>query len=630
MEHFPDPVALFNRQTKRIGFANLKLAHLSFYSLSELSKLEIGSLLPDFDAIYGGDQSSPQPFSQSLALLKKDHSTEPVQLSAIPLNSKDDWWLISLLPQSSQPGNIHNLGTIDSLWMVFEAFYHATQSKNLNEALDIVLSATSELTNADAVCIYQANSQELILNRVACFGNCRDFPISLAPQELALLREPSSWAPGKRANSVLHHVAQGAGWKNLTTLPIGEANATIGLFVIGARESTLLHVDLLQLQLLANFIASLIQKHSQLSTLTRTLEEFKLENSLYQLVENQIKEGSIILSSDLQVISMNKAAEEILGYSCQDICSQPATKILVSDQDISDLFTIPVNENNPTEEQDFRLYRRSGQSFPAGIKVLPVPAKEKNYRWIFIFWDKTEDENIQAQIKRLEQQAFLGQFQTGFAHEVRNPINNISTGLQLMALNLPSDDPNQDAIARLKQDCDRLTDLMNTILSYTWTNENRMEQIDLGQLVSRVIDRFTPKLSQANIKHPLQIDEALPQVWGNRRALEQVFINLVDNAIRVMKEKGDTLAIRISPIPDQENRQSIEVSVADNGPGIPKEELERLFLPYFTTSQSGTGLGLAISKKIINGHRGSIHAESFPGGTIFYVRIPAYHSTITQ
>jgi two-component system sensor histidine kinase AtoS len=314
-----------------------------------------------------------------------------------------------------------------------------------------------------------------------------------------------------------------------------------------------------------------------------------------------------------------------LGYTSQETYGQPGGKIIIGDQEFASMFSPEAPEYKVLDTPAYRLYRRSGKGFPAAVKTIPLIEASTIRGWAFVFQDCSQEENMKAELKHMEKLAALGRFQTSFAHEVRNPINNISTGLQYMALNLPPDDPNQDAISRLKQDCDRLAELMNTILSYTWTSQNEMAPVDLDQMVNRVMERFKPKHLQANIKQHVQIDPSLSQVWGNRRALEQVYVNLIENATRVMKENGGTLAVKIANAVSPEKVEVVEASIADTGPGIPKEEQERLFNPYFTTNPNGNGLGLHICGKIIEAHRGRIDMNTFPGGgTIFHIRIPAF------
>ncbi|NMC13918.1 MAG: HAMP domain-containing histidine kinase [Chloroflexi bacterium] len=144
----------------------------------------------------------------------------------------------------------------------------------------------------------------------------------------------------------------------------------------------------------------------------------------------------------------------------------------------------------------------------------------------------------------------------------------------------------------------------------------------MGQLLSRLLDREQPRLAKAKIQQNFQVESESNLIKGNRRALEQVFNNLIDNAILAMMDTGGTLAVKIQSINSEGQNQMIETSIADTGPGIPKEKLEHVFQPFYSTNPGGTGLGLAICKHIITAHKGLIFASSFPGCTVFHVQLP--------
>ena len=139
--------------------------------------------------------------------------------------------------------------------------------------------------------------------------------------------------------------------------------------------------------------------------------------------------------------------------------------------------------------ENLHLYRRSGETFLAQVSVLPARIEDSVQGTIILIQDMSEKEQIQAQAQQLEQRALLGEVTAIFAHEVRNPINNISTGLQLMGYNLPDDDPNQEIIARLQSDCDRLGELMKSVLAFSRPTEYEMEAVDIGPLLNRLLDR---------------------------------------------------------------------------------------------------------------------------------------------
>lgn len=278
----------------------------------------------------------------------------------------------------------------------------------------------------------------------------------------------------------------------------------------------------------------------------------------------------------------------------------------------------------PTLNQgNLRLYRRSGDAFLANVSTLPVIAAEQVEGIIIFIQDLTEQENVKAHAEQLEQQALLGTVTAIFAHEVRNPINSISTGLQLMAYNLQPNDPQQELITRMQQDCDWLEEMMKSVLAFSRSAEYELEPVDLGSLVSRILDRMRPRMTKAQVTHRVNVEHNAPLVMGNPRALEQVFTNLFNNAVQAMEEKGGLLAVKVQLAENTGKRKQAIVIVADNGPGIPKEIQDKIFAPFFTTKATGTGLGLAISQRIVTAHKGIILLNSFPGGTVFTVKIPA-------
>jgi two-component system sensor histidine kinase AtoS len=216
----------------------------------------------------------------------------------------------------------------------------------------------------------------------------------------------------------------------------------------------------------------------------------------------------------------------------------------------------------------------------------------------------------------------LGEVTAIFAHEVRNPINNISTGLQLMSMNLPENDPNQEIIGRLSDDCNRLTHLMQSVLTFSRPPENKFQKVELDKLIPILLERWRPRLARLNVRHEFLVTAENSTIMGDPRTLEQVFSNLIGNSVEAMKKNGGVLTINIRTHQQEGNRQHVEINVIDDGPGIPAELIDRIFEPFVTTNRNGTGLGLSIAKRIVTAHKGTICANSVPGGTVFQVIFP--------
>jgi signal transduction histidine kinase len=148
-------------------------------------------------------------------------------------------------------------------------------------------------------------------------------------------------------------------------------------------------------------------------------------------------------------------------------------------------------------------------------------------------------------------------------------------------------------------------------------------------MIRRLLNRFRGKIERKNVRLSYTADERLPLVMADARLLEQVFDNLVDNALQAMPAGGHLMVSLTSE--KRPGERVVAVKIGDSGPGISDEDLRKVFDPYFTTKPDGTGLGLAISKRHITLHKGAIGVESFPGvGTFFTVTLPAIPDNATS
>jgi PAS domain S-box-containing protein len=376
------------------------------------------------------------------------------------------------------------------------------------------------------------------------------------------------------------------------------------------------------LEILAAVLTAQVQRHSlQVNQLE---ERGRLGRSLAigEAVQEVSHEGIVIASRDLTIVEMNSAAEQVLGYACREITGQPVSNVLIGADNLVPALQSALQGVATPNLGNVRLHRRDGSAFLAHVQVVPVYVSGRLEAVVILLRDLSEHEQFQLRNEQLEQRALLGEVTAIFAHEVRNPINNLSTGLQLMAMNLPEEDPNQEQINRLNADLNRLTHLMQSVLSFSRAPENKIEAVDLAELLQGLLDRWRPRFVRLNIQHRLQIATQKAVVAGDPRALEQVFNNLIGNAVQAMSDSGGTLSIHLRLVDGSGDRPQVEIGVSDNGPGIPDEIRERIFEPFFTTNRNGTGLGLAIARRIINKHKGTITVSSVPGGTAFQVTLP--------
>ena len=626
LDLFPTAALVVDTQRRRIVAVNTQAMELSAYTRSELSNLPVKKLFAtlDWSDLTANKQSEEKP--QQLTLVKRNKSTIDVQVNYSEIASGGHWLLISIESisdlQKRQTDSLRQKMLLQKLGLLSSA----SQMADLNTALQMIIETGRQLTGASEIAIYQADGQNLELNRCVSLGE--NLPAQLPSQDLIQLHKPQVWSPGKRSHSPLHSHARVEGLAYLATAPIGDPNAAIGLVALADYTSPPADDILDLLNTLAIAAHSTFQHYYQISNLNQALARQLSFRRFAEVAQNFIQDILIVLTVDFRVVRLNLAAEMALGYSNEEAENLSVQDILIGTENMLPAMNMAADGVPTLNEDSIRLYRRSGEAFLARVSTLPVASEDRVEGIIILIQDLSDQEIAQSQAEQLEQHALLGTVTAIFAHEVRNPINNISTGLQLMAYNLPEGDPQLDLINRLQQDCDRLEELMKSVLSFSRSSEYDMEPVDLGLLVSRLMDRLRPRITAANVQYHLKVNENTPLVLGNPRALEQVFSNLFNNAIQAMESTGGILAVKVQEAETTGKRRQALVIVADNGPGIPKENQEKIFTPFFTTKSSGTGLGLAITKRIVTAHKGIILVNSFPGGTVFTVQMPALEQSL--
>ncbi len=442
-------------------------------------------------------------------------------------------------------------------------------------------------------------------------------------QDLLSLNQPQLWETGKYPVCGLHRSVRTSGIRYLASAPIGQNTALVGLILIGGRRGQPSSSILDLAQLLSTVLELIFQNHIQHSNIHKELSDRALQTNRLSTIADRVQEGVVQLTPDLVIRSLNPQMEQSLGYFSREVAGQPIEKVLIGTDQILPALILAQKGDPVYQLKDINLFRRNGELFQAEVRIFPVLNGDQIDEILIFIQDLSEMEKIRSHSMELENRALLGELMAVFAHEVRNPINNISTNLQLMAVSLKPDDPEQAPISRMQQDCDRLEELIKSVLAFSKPQEYAMEPLELGLLLQRLLDRLRRRISTQKIETDLQVEPGCPLVSGNARALEQVFYNLMNNAVQAMGENGGLLSLKVQEVPSEEGTPMVEVFVADTGPGIPKEVQDRVFQPFFTTKQSGTGLGLAISKRILHAHKGNIRLSSFPGGTIFHILLPA-------
>ena len=229
------------------------------------------------------------------------------------------------------------------------------------------------------------------------------------------------------------------------------------------------------------------------------------------------------------------------------------------------------------------------------------------------------------QLKEQHRLAALGTMSAGLAHEIRNPLAGIKGAAQYLQGDVTREELG-DFVSLIVQETDRLNEVVSQFLAYARPFEVHTEPADLNELVERALSLVLAEGHPSSVHIETDLSAALPAALLDRDRLLQVLLNLLHNALHAIDGSGTlTLTTGRSHLRQRagRGRPAVEIRISDDGPGILPEDLEKLFIPFFTTKPRGTGLGLAISLRLIEAHGGEIDVQSKPGqGSTFTIRIP--------
>ncbi|WP_053552312.1 two-component system sensor histidine kinase NtrB [Desulfuromonas soudanensis] len=223
---------------------------------------------------------------------------------------------------------------------------------------------------------------------------------------------------------------------------------------------------------------------------------------------------------------------------------------------------------------------------------------------------------IEEQLRRADRLSALGQLSAGMAHEIRNPLGSIRGTAEILQEGIDPADRRYEFTCILIKEVDRLNKVVQNFLDFARPSAGDRDLVDVNRLLAEVLTLTGPPALKNGVTARLDAG-AVPEMDGDGEQLKQAFLNLVLNALQAMPAGGSL------DISTAASAGVLEIRFTDSGGGIPPEDLDRIFNPFFTTRDEGTGLGLAITHRIVQGHGGRIAVESRLGaGTTFLLTFP--------
>jgi PAS domain S-box-containing protein len=324
------------------------------------------------------------------------------------------------------------------------------------------------------------------------------------------------------------------------------------------------------------------------------------------------------------VESWNTQVEELTGVPRREAVNRPLEEVLPAD--LAAEISAHVNDERVCGLYKFLLRNRAGQTLVVNVSVAPLLGKSgERVGRLILLDDITQRTRLEQQLLQTEKLSSLGLLAAGVAHEVNTPLAVIANYIQILAKQLPEEDPRHKLIEKIVKQTFRASEIVNHLLNFSRTGGAEFQHVDINQVIEETLSLLAHPFRTARVQVIHNLESDLPAVLGSGNRLQQVFLNLFMNARDAMPS-GGMLEVRTFA-----SNGSVEIEVTDTGSGISRDNLARIFDPFFTTKSTGrgTGLGLSVSYGIVKEHAGKIEVHSTPGqGTSFRLEFPAARKAV--
>ena len=343
----------------------------------------------------------------------------------------------------------------------------------------------------------------------------------------------------------------------------------------------------------------------------RSLAEMK---TYTENVVESMADGLISVNRERKIVTLNRKAAEFFGAKEEDLKSKEISKVLGIDID-----NLLKKQGGMLRDWELKVSSQYGAQIPLSLSAAPLKDEnDKEMGSVLLLRDLREIRDLQERVRRSERLASLGRLAAGVAHEIRNPLSSIRGFAQFFQNRFKGQEKEQEYASVMVREVDRLNRVITELLDFARPKEPYRELHSAVEILEQTLKVLESELAKKNIAVEKKLEASLPRILVDRDQLSQALFNLLLNALESMEGAGK---IRISM--ESGGAEVLAISISDTGRGIPKEDLERVFEPFFSTKRKGTGLGLAIVHQIVESHKGEIKVESRAGeGTTFRITLP--------
>ncbi len=347
----------------------------------------------------------------------------------------------------------------------------------------------------------------------------------------------------------------------------------------------------------------------------RSQESSTREKKYRQLFEESI-DAIFMVDENFDFLETNSSFQHLFGFTVKELKCMALGDIF-SQKRKYQLFRKMLLSQGNAEEFEVTFTTSAGHKKPCLINCVTITDEVRGMKtYLGIIRDMTKRKQADRELFLAEKLSMTGKIARTIAHEVRNPLTNLTLALQQLKDEVPSEIEDADLYFNIIQrNADRIGNLITDLLNSSKTKELKLEKQNLNQQIRATIDLVKDRIKLQNISLKEQYDDNIPDIPLDRDQLKVALLNLLINAIEAMKPNEGKLTVSTSL-----DHERIILTIKDNGKGISKENLDSLFEPFFTAKKDGAGLGLTAVQNIIHSHKGKIDVQSKLGkGTAFFI-----------
>lgn len=507
---------------------------------------------------------------------------------------------------------------------LYELSQRISSAGSLDQALDSIIGIVSDLVDCDECGIWILDPEKDRLDLRASSQGAED----VRERGSGWDSELAEWIIRERKAVVLPDVRQddrlrgrrldGSAVRSLMGIPLMVQGEVVGVMSVHSYSPGRYNDDQ---------VRTLTVIASQAASIYRGLEALTALTSYTDNILTSVPAGVATLDAAGTIVSWNRAASEILQVPEADALGHDFLDLLgrfnCDDQERRNLASTisgVVTGGRPESGVSLSIQGLHADDLHLmlGVSRLKDP-EEQPLGVVIVFEDISHQVRMQNEVRRMGELAAIGQLAASIAHELRNPLSSIKGAAQF--LQTETEDPSiREFLEIILEEVDGLNRIASEFLDFARPLRIEATEVSFSEVFHKQASLLQTQLQEADISIELDIHEHLPLVRADQKQIEQVLLNLILNSIQATPAGG---CIKLTACMSRRWPGCVELSLADNGCGIPADRLEKVFIPFYTTKVKGTGLGLPVVQKIVQNHQGHLQVESREGeGTTFSIHLP--------